>query len=322
MKTARSALARIAALITALVVLLPLAASCAPKKEGGKIKVIGTVFPPYDFAREIGGDFVECEMLLRPGADSHSYTGDDPSDIYRILNCDLFIYIGGESDGEWVEKIKRLCESSGDAPRFLSLAECCGLLEESDEGMIETEDGDADGTFDEHVWTSPANAAASCEAICGALCEIDPANSESYRNNLDVYRAKLLDLDSEFLELAKAASCKTVVFADRFPFRYLADEMGLEYSAAFNGCSSQSEPSPTTVAKLCSIVTEKKLRYIFYIETSKSTVPDLIARNTGCTTLLLHSCHTVTKGQLDEGVSYLSLMEQNLENLRKALLYD
>ena len=314
----------ILAVITSLL-LLPYIASCSKVPSGDKIKVIGSVFPPFDFAREIGGENIECEMLLRPGADSHSYTGDDPSDIYRILNCDLFIYVGGETDEEWVGKVKAMCEDNGgDAPRFISLTETCGLLKEDRTGILEAEDEteDADAEYDEHVWTSPSHAASSCKAICDALCEIDPAHAEDYRTNLDNYQNKLSELDEKFIDLANSAKCKTVVFADRFPFRYLADEMNLETYAAFNGCASQSEPSPTTIASLCRIVEEKNIKYVFYIETSNSEVPDLISKSTGCGALLLHSCHTVTTRQLDDGVSYLSLMEINLENLKEALLND
>ena len=285
--------------------------------------MIGTVFPQFDFAREIGKDRIDCEMLLPPGADSHSYTGDDPSDIYRIMNCDLFIYVGGETDSAWVDKIKNMIDEDGEkSPRFLSLCEVCDVLTESSSGIIEGEEeenGEDEEEYDEHVWTSPKNAIKVSRAIADALCEIDPGNAAFYKDNCDEYIAKLTELDSSFTELAGAAKLRTLVFADRFPFRYLADEMGLKCYAAFNGCASQSEPSPTTVVKLCKIVEEQNLPYVFYIETSQSDVPELISSATGCETLLLHSCHTVTQGELHLGASYLSLMTQNLENLKKAL---
>ena len=313
---------RILILILIVLLIVPAVASCAGKVSSDKVKVIGTVFPQFDFARVIGGDDVECEMLMSPGEDSHSYSGDDPSDIYKIMNSDLFIYVGGNNDSAWVDKIKDKVESSGEkGPVFLALCDVCDLIDESDDGIVEGEEEEeipGNSETDEHVWTSPKNAMKAASAICDALCEIDSENAEEYKTRCEEYLKELDSLDKDFKALIDSTDDKTLVFADRFPFRYLASEYGLKCYAAFNGCASQSEPSPTTIAKLCEIVEEKNLPYVFYIETSNSSVPYLISKNTGCGMLLLHSCHTV--GNYDEmnNESYLSLMRKNLENLREA----
>ncbi|MBR6917451.1 MAG: zinc ABC transporter substrate-binding protein [Clostridia bacterium] len=303
-------------------------ASCGAAKDvkDQKLKVLGSVFPQYDFARTIGGDDAECEMLLRPGADSHSYTGDSPSDILRISNCDLFIYVGGETDSEWVDKIREKLESEGGrCPVFLSLCDVCDTVDEEDYGIIEAEaeeDAADEGEYDEHVWTSPLNAISASNAICEEMCRLDEASSSRYRERCGEYVEKLRALDSEYREATANAKSNLLVFADRFPFRYLAKEYGLSCFAAFNGCASQSEPAPTTILDLCTIVEENSLPYVCYIETSNSRVPDLICKNTGCGKVLLHSCHTVSERDLDDGATYLALMKANLENLKKVLNYD
>jgi len=304
-----------------LLAVLMLTPSCTHRKENDKPYVIGTVFPQYDISRVIGGDDAECEMLLPPGTDSHGYKGDSPSDIYKIMNCDLFIYVGGETDSEWVEAIKDKIESECEKmPVFLSLCDICDLIEEDDAGIVENEEEElGEPEYDEHVWTSPKNAIEIAEAISDELCRLDSANAADYTARCKEYVASLRSLDNGFREVFDNAEKKILVFADRFPFRYLANEYDLTCYAAFNGCAAQAEPAPTTIVKLCKIVEEENLPYVFYIETSQSDVPELISKSCGCGTVLLHSCHTVTQKELDDGVSYLSIMQKNLENLRKAL---
>ena len=297
--------------------------SCQRPEEGdGKIKVLGTVFPPYDFAREIGGERADAEMLMPPGADSHSYTGENPADILKIEECDLFIYVGGETDSEWVERVLwRIEKAGGHVPVTLALCDVCELTGEDDAGILESESGTDEYEADEHVWTSPRNAALAVEAIRAAMCELDKENSEYYTDRAERYITELYGLDSSFREVFDNTDTKTFVFADRFPFRYFANEYGLECYAAFNGCASESEPSPTTIVRLCEIVKEKNLSHIFYIETSNSGVPSAISKATGAVPLLLHSCHTVSEKELEDGATYLGLMKNNLENVKEALSY-
>ena len=312
-------------IIILLATLLALLASCGNVRTKDKPYVIGTIFPQHDFARQIGGELIDCEMLLRPGTDSHSYTGDDPSDLSRIMNCDLFIYVGGETDSEWVERIKGNLESSGQkSPVFLALCDVCDTIEEDDSGIIDKEEEDLENETesDEHVWTSPKNAVLASIAIKDALVKIDPDNAKEYEKNCSGYVNELLELDDDYYSLIRKADTKTLVFADRFPFRYLAHEFGLTCYAAFSGCSSQSEPAPTTILKLCELVEYKHIPCVFYIETSNSKVPEIISNATGCDTALLHSCHTISQKELDSGATYLSIMKSNLNSLRKALYCD
>lgn len=333
-------------LLVLLCVLSLLLCGCsdASIQNDGRLTVLSTVFPPFDFSRAVGGERIDAQMLMSPGTDSHSYSGDNPTDILKISSCDVFIYIGGESENAWVEKVLGTIESTGGkTPHVICLSDHCELLEESQSFIFEEgahsheashhghddgvdghhsqKDGDSchsNCAFDEHVWTSLDNAKRMVEAISDALCSVDPVGSDHYKKNAETTVLKLQDLDSEFKALFDGNEDNTLIFADRFPFAYFAHSYGLECYAAFSGCSSENEPSPTTVASLATMIEEKALDSIFYIETSKSNVPEALCRATGANAYLLHSCHTVTEKQLEDGVSYVSLMEGNLENLRKA----
>lgn len=296
--------------------------ACSDTEDNGKIKVVATIFPQYDFAGIVGGEYCDVQMLMSPGSDSHSYSGDNPSDILKIADCDLFIYTGGESDAEWVDGVLKKVFDAGCNPQTVSLFDVCEILDEENEGIIEAEEeeGEHGGhEGDEHVWTTPKNAELAVYAVRDALCGIDPAHSDYYTSNAEEYAKKLQALDEAFCALSQNAGCKTLVFADRFPFLYFAKEYGFECYAAFNGCASQSEPSPTAIVKLCRIIEENGLKNVFYTETSQSSVPTTISNATGAVPTLLHSCHTVTQKQLDSGISYLELMNMNLENLKEAL---
>lgn len=292
--------------------------------ENGKIKVVGTVFPQYDFARAIGGERVECEMLMMPGSDSHSYSGDNPSDILKIEKCDLFIYIGGETDEKWVEKALSTIENgNGKVPLSLALTDACDLISESDSGIFEhnEEHGDDEIEYDEHVWTSMKNCSKAIEAIKDALTKIDPDGAEYYTTNADAYLKKLSELDKAFENLFSENN-KPMIFADRFPFAYFAKDYSIECFAAFNGCASQSEPSPTTLVKLCEKVEETESCCIFYTESSQSEVPAVIEKATGAKALLLHSCHTVTEKEFKSGITFVELWEQNYKTLEKAFKHE
>lgn len=281
------------------------------------ITVITTIFPPFDFVREIAGDSISVSMLLPPGAESHSFE-PTPQDIISIQNCDLFIYAGGESDS-WVNDI---LNSMGDkAPRTLTLMECVEPLEEElAEGMQHDSHGKGDEIeYDEHVWASPKNAKLICARITQTLIAIDPSAENTYTKANEIYQQKLTELDELFDEAVSTGCRRTIVIGDRFPFRYLTEEYELEYYAAFPGCSTESEPSAATLAFLIDTVKQNGLPAVFYIEFSNHRVADAIAEATGCETFMLHSCHGITQAELNSGASYISLMTQNAENLRKAL---
>lgn len=285
------------------------------------ISIVTTIFPPYDFAKEIGGNKVEVTMLLSPGVESHSYE-PTPQDIIKINESDLFIYVGGESDA-WVEGIT---DSLDKSVRTLTLMDCVEVVEEEHvEGMQAEAENAETGTeaeepeYDEHVWTSPRNAELIVQKIAEELCVIDTSNATSYTENGKQYNNKLEKLDKEYQEAVAHAARKELIFGDRFPFRYFVDAYGLTYYAAFPGCSSETEPSAATIAFLIDKVKQDNIPVILYLELSNHKIADAIAEATGVQTAMLHSCHNISKDEVEQGATYLSLMQQNLEVLKGAL---
>ena len=294
--------------------------------EPSQLTVVATVFPAYDFARAAGGDLADVQLLLPPGTESHSYE-PTPADILAVQDCDLFIYLGGESD-TWVETILESVELRG---QTLRMVDCVPLLEEETvEGMESYEEGhdhdhdEAPGLgevvgYDEHVWTSPKNAALITRAVGDKLAELDPANADTYAANSADYAAQIEDLDREFADFFAGVEDRTMVFGDRFPLRYFAEEFNIDYYAAFPGCSTQTEPSAATIAFLTDKVREEHIPTVWYIEFSNHLVADSIAESAGVKTAMFHTCHNVSADDLAAGATYVSLMEQNLETLRENL---
>ena len=285
-----------------------------------KLNILTTIFPIYDFTRTVAGDFAEVSMLLPPGADSHSYE-PTPRDILKIQNADLFIYIGGESD-IWVDQI---LSSLGDKkPRTLVLIHSVNALpEEVVPGMQAEEESqssdESDVVYDEHIWLSPLNAIKMADAITASLTESDPAHTPDFESHRAALDQKLQELDHTFRDIVKSAKRQIIIVGDRFPFRYLTEEYGLEYYAAFPGCSAEVEPSASTVAFLIDKVKTEKIPVVFYIEFSTHKIADAIADATGAKTMLLHSAHNVSQEDIDSGITYLSIMTENAEKLREAL---
>lgn len=289
-----------------------------PAPDDGRLKIVATDFPAYDFARAVCGSAGDVSMLLPPGAESHSYE-PTPRNILDVQSCSLFIYVGGESDA-WVDTIL----DSLDTPvETLKMVDCVELLEEEDpagsSGHEHSHDPGQTVDIDEHVWTAPTNAAEIVEAIASRAAELDPDNAGTYRANGAAYQAKILELDAAFRSFFAGVSCRTLVFGDRFPLRYFAEAYGLTCYAAFPGCSTQTEPSAATIAFLTNTVKEKGLSTVYYIEFSNHLVADSIAEAAGVQTALFHSCHNVSKADLENGATYVSLMEQNLNTLRKTM---
>ena len=312
---------RLAAFLLCTVMIFTLVSCSAPQINNEKISIISSVFPSYDFARQIakGVDGVSVSMLIIPGTEPHSY---EPSvrDMAQIKESSLFIYLGGESD-EWVESLLETFD--GDEIDTLKMTDCVPLLDEEEkEGMQSGEeehrhDAAAEGEKDEHVWTSPKNAVLISEEIKNRLCEIDKENAAVYSANFEAYKSQLLELDAQFRETVSAGS--VLMVADRFPFRYLAAEYGFEYFAAFPGCSTESDPSAATMAFLERKTREISANAVFYTEFSSQQVADTICEATGAEKLRLHSCHNVTLSEFENGETYLSLMKKNLENIQEAL---
>ncbi len=301
--------------IVAVIILLSLTGCTDLKKEekDNKINIISTIFPSYDFARQICTDKANVTMLVPPGTESHSYE-PTPKDIIALQNCDLFIYTGGVSDS-WIEKIL----SSLDEPiNILKMTDCVNTLEEEIKEGMQGEEHSDEKEYDEHVWTYPENAIKITEEIYKKVIEIDKGNKECYESNKDKYIKELQKLDNDFESLFENKKI-TLIFGDRFPFRYFVDGYGIDYYGAFPGCSSETEPSASTIAFLIDKIKQEKISTIFYIEHSNQKVCNSISAQTEVKTALLHSCHNVSKQEQEKGVTYLSLMQNNYETLRNAI---
>jgi zinc transport system substrate-binding protein len=290
-----------------------------PAPDDGRLQIVASIFPPYDFVREIAGDRVHLSLLLPPGAESHSFA-PTAKDILGIQDSDLFIRVGGESEA-WIDKVLSSIDTT--STTVLSLMDVVEVVEEElVEGMEPEPDSAEDhgnAAYDEHVWTSPRNAALIVTALEEALCELDSANAAYYRQNAAAYRDRLAQLDRRFVEIVEAGQRDTIVFGDRFPFRYFADAYGLTYYAAFPGCAAETEPSAATVAFLLEKIRAENIPVVFHIELSSQKMADVLCRDTGAKKLLFHSCHNLSLEDFEAGETYLSLMSRNADNLTLAL---
>lgn len=298
------------------------------EKDSGKLKVVTTIFPEYDWVRQILGDKADdadITMLLDNGVDLHSYqpTADD---IVKIADCDLFLYVGGESDG-WVDDA--LAGAANKDRKVINLLDVLGAQvkeEETVEGM-ENEEEDAaadadDPEYDEHVWLSLKNAETLCEAIANALEDLDEQNKDTYAANLTAYTDRLAALDAAYQTAVDTGKRKTVLLGDRFPFRYLVDDYGLSYYAAFAGCSAESEASFETVSFLAKKVDALSLPCVLTIEGKQHKIADTIVQNTKAKNqpiLTMDSMQATTSEDAANGTTYLGVMENNLGVLKQAL---
>ncbi len=311
---------------------LALLAACLLPASGfagnEKITVVTTVFPIYDWVREIIGENagqVELVLLLDSGVDLHSYQ-PTAQDILKISTADLFIYVGGESD-EWVEDVLatamnpnltaiNLVDAMGDAIKAEEIVE--GMEHEHDD---DHEDHDEEET-DEHVWLSLRNARKLTAVIADTLCRIDPDNADTYRTNTSAYGEKLSALDARYSEMVENAAFNTILFGDRFPFRYLADDYGLTYYAAFSGCSAESEASFATIIFLAQKVDELRLPAVLTIEHPRTRIAETVVQTTATRDqkiLTIDSMQGITSQDIQAGATYLSIMENNLAVLTEAL---
>lgn len=318
-------LKRLFSLLLAGTMLLGGLSGCsAPAEQEEGLSVVATIFPQYDFARQVMGGDDNLTMLLRPGQEVHSYE-PTPQDIIAIQNCDLFIYVGGESDA-WIEDVLEGMDTSGMV--ILSLMDVVDPLEEDTENVLENPEEhnhEEDGThlheeeYDEHVWTSPKNAMLITQAICDALCEIDPDNAGQYQANTADYLTQLEELDAAFREVIGDAQRDTLFFGDRFPLLYFVREYGLNYYAAFPGCASETEPSAATVARLIDLVREEEAPVVYQIELSNGNIARSIADSSGARVETFYTCHNITADDFNAVETYLSLMQRNVESLKEAL---
>lgn len=280
----------------------------------GKRSIVCTSFPCYDVARAVAGDRAEIQLLIKPGAEVHSFE-PTPSDILSLAGCDLFAYVGGESDA-WVTDI--LSSFGGDAPRTLRFFDCVeGIEAEHDHGG-EAEHHD-EVEYDEHIWTSPVNACAMVNAMADALCEIDAENGALYRENASAYISEIEALDAQIRDVVANAARREVIFADRFPLLYFAREYGLDWCAAFPSCSSESEPSAKTIAALIDRVVSDGIPVIYVLELSNGRTAQAISAETGAQVRTFYSMQNVTESDFAAEETYVSLMQRNIAALQEGL---
>ena len=291
--------------------------------------IISSNFIGYDFARAVTGDKSEISMLLKPGAEAHDFE-PTPEDIINIKNADLFIYVGGESD-EWIENLLEGNEIPAEKTlRLMDLVEV--KEEELSEGMEEHDHEDHEDhedhnheasetheEYDEHIWTSPLNAIKLVNGIQAKLSIIHPENKSSYTKNSDNYTARLLAIDQKIRDVVSSSTKKELIFGDRFPFRYFVDEYGLNYYAAFPGCSEQTEASSQTIAFLIDKVKTDNIKTILKIELTSDKLAKTIAEETGAKVLTLNAAHNISKEDFESGLTYADIMEANIDVLKEAL---
>ncbi|MCQ2910899.1 MAG: metal ABC transporter substrate-binding protein [Clostridia bacterium] len=288
--------------------------------KSDKIEIVATNFPCYDFARAITKDNenVNITMLLDPGVESHNFD-PTPQDIMLIENCDMFIYVGGESDA-WADKI---LESLSSDIKEVKLCDYVSLVvEEFKQGMEEEHEEELDDEeveYDEHVWTSPSNVIDIINGLKDEIILLDEDNKNLYEQNALNYINDIKSLRHEFKSVVDNASKKEIIFGDRFPLIYFVKEFGLDYYAAFPGCSSESEASAKTILFLKDKILEDEIKYVFHIELSAEKVCETLKDETGCEVLLFHTAHNVSKEEFESGETYYSLMHGNIERLQLAL---
>ena len=287
----------------------------------GKIKVTASNFASYDFLRAIIGDNdnVELTFLLGPGKDAHSY---DPTaqDLITIQNSDLFIYIGGEME-KWADRVLPTLDTSN--TKVICVADDIKTIDEQeiDGAEPEEEEDEEEGAFDEHIWTSPDNAITMVNTLEKSMEEIDSSNSSKYKQNAENYIAKIKNVDKQIQEIVDNKKRDRLVFGDKMPMQYFINYYKLQVSAAFSGCSTETEPSSKTIAYLVNKAKEEKTPVILYIELNNGKVANTIANEVGngCRAMQIQTLHNVSKTDFDNGETWVSLMERNLDVLKAAL---
>ncbi len=296
------------------------------EQNNDKINIVTTIFPEYDWVKNIIGnnnDNIELTMLIDNGVDLHSYQ-PSADDIVKIISCDMFIYVGGESD-KWVDDV--VSKSTNKDIIVIDLIDVLGnkaKQEEIKEGMQTEEDcDDEEGQeYDEHIWLSLKNASTLCSYICEKICLIDEKNKGTYIANSESYIKKIEELDKQYEQAVESSSLKTLLFADRFPFRYLVNDYGLDYYAAFLGCSAESEVNPSTFAFLANKIDELNLKVILKCENSDGSIAKTVKETTKTKNqkiLTMDSMQSITEKDVKNGITYLSVMAKNLDTLKDAL---
>ena len=280
------------------------------KIASDKLTVVATLFPTFDFARQVGGDYADVTLLMPPGVDAHSYE-PTASDIMKINSSDIFIFTGQYME-PWAEQM--ISASDIVSGRVVDASSGISLDQTTDGG-----DGDPGETYDPHIWTDPVQAETMVATIADTFCAADPAHADGYRANAAVYTQKLAALDAEFQNIVTNGKRTEMIFGGRFALHYFVKRYGLTAESAYAGCAEDSEPSPKVVADLIDEARAKKIPVIYYGELESPSMAETIASEAAAVTLEFDSCHNITKAEFDAGATYLSVMERNAVNLQKGL---
>lgn len=299
------------------------------KTSDNGFSVVTVNFVQYDFARAVMGSDENLTMIMKPGAQIHSFE-PSLSDIESIKSADVFIYNGGESDA-WIEKVFESVDTK--STKKVALMDYAMLIEEHHSGhshshshnhTIHSHEDESDECnfkfgYDEHIWTSPKNAIIMVDEICTALCSANPEMADVYRKNADEYISQISMIDETLKDITDRSKSKFIAVGDRFPFLYLASEYGLEYMAAFPGCSHENDASPSVIIDIIETMKEKNIKHVFYTESSDKAMTRTIKNETGAKELMLHSCQTVSQKDFEKGITYTDIMKENAKNLKEAL---
>lgn len=285
------------------------------KEESENIKIVATLFPQYDFAKQVGGDKVEVSLLLTPGTETHTYE-PTPQDIVKVNNADIFIYTGKYME-PWSEKIASSIEPG---TRILDVSKNIQLAEaDYDEHEDVEHEEFHTHEYDPHIWLNPENAIQMVKNVTEELCSIDPENSEYYISNSNRYITEIGNLDSEISQTINNAKSNKIAFGGTFAYAYFVHKYNLEYVSAYDSCGEDTEPSVTNVKKVIDYMNQNNIKVIFFQELSEGRIADAIAKETGAQKLVFHTIHNASQEEINNGETYISLMRKNLENLKIAL---
>lgn len=282
-------------------------------KQTDKITVVTSLFPEYDFVKQIGKDKVDVKILLPPGTESHTYE-PTPKDIVSINEANMFIYTSNEME-PWAEKIAESIDSKNTT--ILQAGQGINLIE-IEHDHEETKDHE-EHAADAHIWLDPNNAIKMVENITDKLCEISKENAEYFRNNANAYIEELKRLDADIVETVKNSKAKKLVFGGEFAYIYFLDRYNLEYATAYDGCGEGAEPSAKKIKEIIDTINNEKIPVIFYEELSAGKIANMIADETNAKALVFHTAHNVTNEDLENGVTYISIMRENLDKVKEAL---
>lgn len=309
---------KITAILLAVLMLMLCGCSYTAPKKSDRLSVVCSIFAPYDFARRIAGDRAEVKMLLPTGVESHSYE-PTPRDIIELENSDIFFYVSEHTE-TWVTQITDAVEN--ESVKKIDIADELGIVindHDHDRHHGEEHDEHDESETDEHIWTNLETATKMIDCIAKEMGEADTDNADYYSENAKAYSAEILKLRDDFSRLVKSSKRREIVSGSRFAMKNFTREFGIEFTAAFDSCVDNTEPSASVMAQIIDKINADNLPVVFYEELTEPKIARAVSIETGAKMLLLHSCHNVSSDEMKRGETYLSLMRQNYRNLKEAL---